>query len=53
MGEKFLAWLTANVSTARIQYILRVEQMAVHLGCVNNVNPQQVTTSALTHDLTK
>jgi HD superfamily phosphohydrolase YqeK len=53
MREKVLAWLTANVSTARIQHILRVEQMAVDLAFAHNIDLEKAATSALMHDLAK
>jgi predicted HD superfamily hydrolase involved in NAD metabolism len=53
MREIVLAWLTANVPTARIQHILRVEEMAVDLAFVHHIDPEKAATSALMHDLAK
>lgn len=53
MREKILAWLTANVPTTRIQHILRVEQMAVDLAIVHNIDAEKAAKAALMHDLAK
>jgi predicted HD superfamily hydrolase involved in NAD metabolism len=53
MREKVLAWLTTNVPTARIEHILRVEQMAVDLASAHYVDVDKAATAGLMHDLAK
>lgn len=53
MREKVLAWLTANVPTARIEHILRVEKMAVDLAFAHSIDLEKAATAALMHDLAK
>lgn len=50
MREQVLTYLSQNVPPERVNHILRVEQTAVDLATVYNVDPQKAATAALMHD---
>lgn len=48
-----LAWLAQEVSPHRLEHILGVEQMAIELAQIHQVNPHQAAQAGLLHDLAK
>ncbi|MEP0913926.1 bis(5'-nucleosyl)-tetraphosphatase (symmetrical) YqeK [Leptolyngbya sp. GB1-A1] len=53
LRQQVLAWLKENVPKSRIEHILRVEQMAIHLARVHRVDVEKAALSGLMHDLAK
>jgi predicted HD superfamily hydrolase involved in NAD metabolism len=53
MREQILAWLADNVSAQRLQHILGVEQMCIHLAERHQVDEQKAAQAGLMHDLAK
>jgi len=53
MRDQVLTWLADNVPTARMQHILRVEQMSVELARHYHLNVEQAAQAGLMHDLAK
>jgi predicted HD superfamily hydrolase involved in NAD metabolism len=50
---RVIEWLATNVPEKRLQHILRVEVMAIHLAKVHGLNGQQAAQAGLMHDLAK
>jgi predicted HD superfamily hydrolase involved in NAD metabolism len=53
MREQILTYLSQNVPPERVNHILRVEQTAVYLAAVYDLDRQQAATARLMHDLAK
>ncbi|WP_206603080.1 bis(5'-nucleosyl)-tetraphosphatase (symmetrical) YqeK [Leptolyngbya ohadii] len=53
LRDPVLAWLHQNVPLPRIEHILRVEQMAIDLAEVHQVNGEKAALAGLMHDLAK
>lgn len=53
MRQKVLAWLAENVPPARVDHILRVEQMAVNLAQHHKQDTEKASKAGLMHDLAK
>lgn len=53
LRQKVLSWLTSNVPELRIKHVLRVEQMAVDLAGLHNLDKSQAAQAGLMHDLAK
>lgn len=53
MRDQVLTWLDDNVPTARMQHILRVEQMSMELARHYHLNVEQAAQAGLMHDLAK
>jgi predicted HD superfamily hydrolase involved in NAD metabolism len=53
LRQQVLSWLTSNVPESRIKHVLRVEQMAVDLAGLHNLNVSQAAQAGLMHDLAK
>ncbi|MBE9125094.1 MULTISPECIES: bis(5'-nucleosyl)-tetraphosphatase (symmetrical) YqeK [unclassified Coleofasciculus] len=53
MRDRVLTWLADNVPAARIDHILRVEQMSVELACHYHLDGEQAARAGLLHDLAK
>lgn len=53
MRDQVLTWLDDHVPKARIQHILRVEQMSVALARHYHLNVEQAAQAGLMHDLAK
>ncbi|MEQ8962342.1 MAG: bis(5'-nucleosyl)-tetraphosphatase (symmetrical) YqeK, partial [Coleofasciculus sp. C2-GNP5-27] len=53
MRDQVLTWLDDNVPTARMQHILRVEQMSVELAQHYHLNVEQAAQAVLMLDLAK
>lgn len=53
LRQKVLSWLTSNVPASRIKHVLRVEQMAVDLAGLHNLDKGQAAQAGLMHDLAK
>lgn len=51
--KKVLAWLDQNVPGKRLQHILRVEEMAVHLAHHYRLDVEKAAQAGLMHDLAK
>ncbi|MBW4527226.1 MAG: bis(5'-nucleosyl)-tetraphosphatase (symmetrical) YqeK [Phormidium tanganyikae FI6-MK23] len=50
---RVLSWLKGNVPETRIRHILRVEQFAIELAQLHNLDVEKAAQSALMHDLAK
>ena len=50
---RVLSWLKGNVPEARIRHILRVEQFAINLARLHDVDVEKAAQAALMHDLAK
>jgi predicted HD superfamily hydrolase involved in NAD metabolism len=50
---RVLAWLKGNVPETRIRHILRVEQFAIELAQLHDLNVDKAAQAALMHDLAK
>lgn len=53
LRQRVLSWLANNLPESRIEHVLRVEQMAVALACLQNSNTSQAAQAGLMHDLAK
>jgi predicted HD superfamily hydrolase involved in NAD metabolism len=53
MREQVLAWLAENVPPARLNHIIRVEQMAYSLALNYNLDGEKAAQAGLMHDLAK
>jgi predicted HD superfamily hydrolase involved in NAD metabolism len=53
LRQQVLSWLANNVPESRIKHVLRVEQMAVDLASLHNVDQSQAAQAGLMHDLAK
>jgi predicted HD superfamily hydrolase involved in NAD metabolism len=53
MRDRVLAWLADNVPDARLQHILRVEQMSAELASHYHLDVEKASQAALLHDLAK
>lgn len=53
MRDRVLTWLADNVPAARIDHILRVEQLSVELACHYHLDGDQAAIAGLMHDLAK
>ncbi len=50
---RVLSWLKGNVPETRIRHILRVEQFAIELAQLHDLNVEKAAQAALMHDLAK
>jgi len=50
---RVLSWLKENVPETRLRHILRVEQFAIELAQLHNLNVEKAAQAALMHDLAK
>ncbi|BAZ39885.1 metal dependent phosphohydrolase [Calothrix sp. NIES-4101] len=53
MREQVLTWLAEHVPATRIDHILRVEEMAIELASLHNIDSEKTASAALMHDLAK
>nr|WP_297087795.1 bis(5'-nucleosyl)-tetraphosphatase (symmetrical) YqeK [Thermoleptolyngbya sp. C42_A2020_037] len=53
LRSRILNWLEVQVPASRVQHVLGVEQMAIALAQVHNLDPQRAALAALLHDLAK
>ena len=53
LRQRVLNWLEENVPIARLEHILRVEQMAIALAQHHDVAPELAAQAGLMHDLAK
>jgi predicted HD superfamily hydrolase involved in NAD metabolism len=53
MRDRVLAWLADNVPDARLQHILRVEQMSAELARHHDIDVEKASQAGLLHDLAK
>ncbi|MDJ0706156.1 MAG: bis(5'-nucleosyl)-tetraphosphatase (symmetrical) YqeK [Leptolyngbyaceae cyanobacterium MO_188.B28] len=53
LRQRVLNWLEDNVPIARLDHILRVEQMAIALAQHHDVEPELAAQAGLMHDLAK
>ncbi|WP_315874796.1 bis(5'-nucleosyl)-tetraphosphatase (symmetrical) YqeK [Thermocoleostomius sinensis] len=53
MRQQVLAWLADNVPESRIKHVLRVEQMAISLAQIHELDVGKAAQSGLMHDLAK
>jgi predicted HD superfamily hydrolase involved in NAD metabolism len=51
--DRVLAWLSDQVPPARLQHILRVEQMSVELAICHDLDARKAAQAGLMHDLAK
>jgi predicted HD superfamily hydrolase involved in NAD metabolism len=51
--DRVLHWLHKNVPDARLQHILRVEEMASKLACHHKLDAKKAAQAGLLHDLAK
>jgi predicted HD superfamily hydrolase involved in NAD metabolism len=53
LRQQVLLWLGDHVPRARIQHVLRVEQMAAELARLHRLDPDKAAQAGLMHDLAK
>ena len=53
LRQRVLDWLEENVPMARLEHILRVEQMAIALAQYHDIAPELAAQAGLMHDLAK
>ncbi len=53
MREQILTYLSQNVPSARVNHVLRVEQTAIELADIYDIDPEEAATAGLMHDLAK
>ncbi|NJO78218.1 MAG: HD domain-containing protein [Cyanobacteria bacterium RM1_2_2] len=53
MRQQVLNWLASNVPESRVKHVLRVEQMAVDLAALHNLDQSKAAQAGLMHDLAK
>jgi predicted HD superfamily hydrolase involved in NAD metabolism len=53
LRQRVLQWLASNVPEARIEHVLRVEQMAIELACLHGLEVSKAAQAGLMHDLAK
>lgn len=53
LRQQVLSWLTSNVPESRIRHVLRVEQMAIDLAGLHNLDTSRAAQAGLMHDLAK
>jgi predicted HD superfamily hydrolase involved in NAD metabolism len=53
MREQVISWLTRNVSEERLKHIIGVEQMAIELANLHQIDEKKAAIAGLMHDLAK